>query len=254
MWPDFREQHAFVSAVVERAQTLPGVTAAAIAGNHPLDPGFTNSFQIVGRESEAREAGWPELTVRRVTAGYFSTVGLQLQRGRLLTSSDGTSSTPVLLINDAAARRFFGERDPLGAQIRMYGIPRTIVGVVANERSRGLNETAPLATYLPLAQAPSVDGAGVLLVRTAADPLGVAPSLRDVIRERCSGSNHSIALCRDPSPNDGSRWCSSGSSRLWRSCSGRLGCTVCSATTSPAACAKSGSGWRSGRNAARCCG
>ena len=183
-WPDFREQHAFVAAIVERVQALPGVTAAAIAGNHPLDPGFTNSFQIVGREIEAREAGWPELTVRRVTAGYFSTVGLPLQRGRLLTSADGTRSTPVVLINDAAARRFFGERDPLGAQIRMYGIPRTIVGVVANERSRGLSETAPLAAYLPLAQAPSVDGAGVVLIRTAGDPLGATRALRDVIRER----------------------------------------------------------------------
>ena len=80
-WPDFREQHAFVAAILARAETLPGVAAAAIAGNHPLDPGFTNSFVIVGRESEAREAGWPELTVRRVTAGYFSTVGVPLLRG-----------------------------------------------------------------------------------------------------------------------------------------------------------------------------
>jgi putative ABC transport system permease protein len=183
-WPDFREQHAFVAAILERAAALPGVTATAIAGNHPLDPGFTNSFQIVGRESEAREPGWPELTVRRVTPGYFSTVGLQLRRGRLLTAGDGTRTTPVVLINDAAARRFFGERDPLGAQLRMFGVPRTIVGVVANERTRGLSETAPLATYLPLSQAPSVDGAGVVLVRTAGDPLAAAPAVRGLVRER----------------------------------------------------------------------
>jgi predicted permease len=183
-WPDFREQHAFVAAILERAEALPGVTAAAIAGNHPLDPGFTNSFVIVGRESEAREPGWPELTVRRVTPGYFSTVGLPLVRGRLLSAGDGTRSAPVMLLNDAAARRFFGERDPVGAQIQIFGIPRTIVGVVASERTRGLSETPPLATYLPLSQAPSVDGAGVLLVRTATDPVAVSPALRDIIRER----------------------------------------------------------------------
>ena len=40
-WPDFREQHAFVAAILARAEALPGVAAAAIAGNHPLDPGFT---------------------------------------------------------------------------------------------------------------------------------------------------------------------------------------------------------------------
>ncbi len=89
-----------------------------------------------------------------------------------------------MLINDAAARRFFGERDPLGAQLRLYGVPRTIVGVVANERSRGLDEAPPLATYLPLAQAPSVDGAGALLVRTAGDPIASAAAVRDIIRER----------------------------------------------------------------------
>src|SRR5215213_7010226 len=169
-WPDFREQHAFVAAILARATTLPGVTSAAVAGNHPLDPGFTNSFVIVGRENEAGEAGWPELAVRRVSAGYFSTVGVPLLRGRLLSEGDGTRSTPVVLINDATARRFFGDRDPLGAQLRLYGVPWTIVGVVANERTRGLSEAAPLATYLPLAQAPSVDGAGVLLVRTAGEP------------------------------------------------------------------------------------
>jgi len=183
-WPDFREQHAFVAAILARAEGLPGVTSAAVAGNHPLDPGFTNSFVIVGRESEAREPGWPELTLRRVTAGYFATAGVPLLRGRLLNAGDGTRSTPVVLLNEAAARRFFGDRDPLGAQLRLYGVPRTIVGVVGNERTHGLSQGAPLATYLPLAQAPSVDGAGVLLVRTAGDPAAAAAAVRDIIRER----------------------------------------------------------------------
>jgi putative ABC transport system permease protein len=183
-WPDFREQHAFVAAILARAAALPGVRSAAVAGNHPLDPGFTNSFLIVGRENEAREAGWPELAVRRVTAGYFSTVGVPLRGGRLLSEGDGTRSAPVVLINEAAARRFFGERDPLGAQLQLYGVPRTIVGVVGNERTRGLSEGAPLTTYLPLAQAPSVDGAGVLLVRTAGDAAAAAAPVRDIIRER----------------------------------------------------------------------
>jgi putative ABC transport system permease protein len=183
-WPDFREQHAFVAAILARAATLPGVTSAAVAGNHPLDPGFTNSFVIVGRENEAREPGWPELAVRRVSPGYFSTVGVPLLRGRLLGEGDATSSTPVAVLNDAAARRFFGDRDPLGAQLRLYGVTWTIVGVAANERTRGLSEAAPLATYLPLAQAPSVDGAGVLLVRTAGDPAAAASPVRDIIRDR----------------------------------------------------------------------
>lgn len=183
-WPDFPEQHAFTAAILASAEALPGVDAAAVAGNHPLDPGFPTSFRIVGREEEARAAGWPEISVRRVTPGYFATVGVQLVRGRLLTAGDSTRAAPAALINDATARRFFSERDPLGAQIRLFGTGATIVGVVADEKSHGLSETAPIAVYLPLAQAPSADGAGVLLVRTSGDPVGAATAVRAIIRAR----------------------------------------------------------------------
>ena len=59
----------------------------------------------------------------------------------------------------------------IGAVIALYGAAWTIVGIVADEKTRGLSEAAPLAAYLPLAQSPSFDGAGVLMVRTANDPL-----------------------------------------------------------------------------------
>src|SRR4029453_12778513 len=133
---------------LERLAALPGVSSAAIAGNHPLDPGFTNSFFIVGRRDEAR--GWPEISVRRVTAGYFRTVGLTLTSGRFLSAQDSPSSPAVSVINRAAADRFFAGRDPLGAQIQLFGSARTIVGVVANERFQGLGKDAPLAVYLPM--------------------------------------------------------------------------------------------------------
>ena len=89
-WPNFAEQHAFTRALLERAAMLPGVETAAIAGNHPLDPGFTNSFTIVGREAEARS--WPEISLRRVSPSYFQAVSLPLVRGRLLLDSDTTTA------------------------------------------------------------------------------------------------------------------------------------------------------------------
>jgi predicted permease len=182
LWPNFQEQHAFTQAVFARAAGLPGVVSAAVAGNHPLDPGYTNSFFVVGRRDEART--WPEISVRRVTPGYFRTVGLPLVRGRLFADQDATDAAPVCLVNEASAARFFAGRDPIGAQIMLYGAARTIVGVVADERFHGLGEAAPIAMYLPLAQAPSADGAGVLMVRTEGDPNALASAVRGVIRER----------------------------------------------------------------------
>jgi predicted permease len=181
VWPNFKEMHAFTDALLRRAASLPGVESSAIAGNHPLDPGFTNSFFVVGREAEAR--GWPEMSIRRVTPGYFRTVGLTLLRGRLLRDSDTTTSPPVALVNEAAARRFFPNADPIGAKIGFWGAARTVVGVVANEKFHGLAEAPPLGAYVPLAQAPSANGAGVLLARTAGDPAAAASSARAAIRE-----------------------------------------------------------------------
>ena len=167
-WPDFTQQHSFNTALLQRAATLPGVSAAAIAGNHPLDPGFTNSFTIVGREAEART--WPEISIRRVSPSYFETVDLQLLNGRSFRDSDTTAAPPVAIINAAAARQFFPGREPLGAHISFWGASRLIVGVVADERFHGVAEAGPIAAYTPIAQTPSANGAGVLLLRTTTAP------------------------------------------------------------------------------------
>ena len=178
-WPNFAEQHAFTRALLERAAVLPGVESAAIAGSHPLDPGFTNSFAIVGREAEART--WPEISIRRVTPSYFATMGLGTLRGRALRDADGTASAPVVTINEAAADRFFPGRDPVGAQMQFWGTPRTIVGVVTNERFHGLTEPAPIAAYTPLSQTPSATGA--LLLRSSTNPAALAAAAQRVIHE-----------------------------------------------------------------------
>jgi putative ABC transport system permease protein len=181
-FPDFKEMHAFTHALLARAAALPGVRSVAIAGNHPIDRGFTNSFSVVGREAESR--AFPEVSIRRVTPGYFTTMGVPLVRGRLLREADSTSAPPVLLVNEAAARRFFEAQDPIGKQIRFWGASRTVVGIVGDERFHGLAEAAPPAVYTPLDQTPSANGAGVLLVRAEGAPSSVASAARAAIREQ----------------------------------------------------------------------
>ena len=178
-WPRWTEVHRFTEALLARLEALPGVTAAAVAGHHPLDAGFTNSFAVVGRETEAKD--WPEIATRIVSPGYFRTVGLGLVRGRAPGPGDHADAPPVLLINEAAARQFFQGRDPIGARLAIWGLPRTIVGVVADERFRGLDQAAPPAVYLPIGQNPRAGG--VVLVR-GPDPAGLAAAVRAVIREQ----------------------------------------------------------------------
>jgi putative ABC transport system permease protein len=180
VWPDFKEMHQFNAALLQRAAALPGVVSVAIAGNQPLDAGFTSSISVVGREAEA--GNWPEPSVRRVTPGYLQTVDLALQRGRALAPSDETSGPPVVMINEAAARRYFPTQDAIGQRINLWGAARRVVGIVADERTHGLASAAPPALYLPLAQAPSVDGNEALLLKVRGDPTTLAPAVRGAIR------------------------------------------------------------------------
>lgn len=181
VWPNFPEMHRFNAALTARVAALPGVEGVAIAGNHPLDAGYTNSFSIVGREAESND--FPELSIRRVTPSYFRVVRVPVIAGRAFSEADHTDAPPVVVINEAAARRFFPGREAVGHQISFWGAKRTIVGVIASEKFHGLAEAAPLAAYAPLAQLPSTTGGEAVIVRAAGDPAGLAGALRGAIAE-----------------------------------------------------------------------
>jgi len=179
-WPRWPATHGFNNELQLRVAALPGVEAVTIAGNHPLDAGFTSSISVVGREAEAH--GWPEPTIRQVDAGYFETLRVSLLAGRGIAQTDDAEGAPVAVINESARRRFFGALPPLGQQISLWGAKRTVIGVVGNERFHGLAEDSPPSVYLPRAQAPTSGGS--LLVRTTAgDPAALTPAIRRVVAE-----------------------------------------------------------------------
>ena len=179
-WPDIAPIHRFNAALLARVSALPTVEAAALAGSHPLNAGFTNSFVIVGREEESRD--FPEMSMRGITPGYFRAVRLPLVRGRLLDERDHTKAQPAVVLNEAAVTRFFTTQDPIGQQIAFWGVRWTIVGVVGNEKFHGLAKTPAVAAYMPLAQAPSRGGQS-LLVRTSSNPGAIAGAVRAAFAE-----------------------------------------------------------------------
>lgn len=194
-WPNLHEIHGFNERLLAEVERLPGVDAAALAGSHPLDRGFTNSFQVVGREDESR--GWPEISLRMVSPGYFETLAIEVIDGRTLEARDRTDTDAVAVINRAAAERLFENRVAIGQSISFWGTERRIVGVIENERIHGLTESVPIAAYVPLTQVPSNDS--VLLVRASeGDPMRLANDLKTAIASVDPGlAVHGVERLRD---------------------------------------------------------
>ena len=179
-YPDWPEVMAFNAALEERLAALPAARAVGLANSHPLDAGWTTRFTVVGRP-EVAEGEQEEIRVRAASRGYFRAAGLTLLRGRGFLPSDRVGAPLVAVLNAAAVRRYFPGEDPLGREVRIFGQPRRIVGVVEDERFMGLAAEAAPALYPPLAQFPSP--ALSVLVRTEGDPLAAAGAARQVVRE-----------------------------------------------------------------------
>ncbi len=179
-YPNWQEIERFDRRLVAGAEALPSVVSAALTTDHPLAPGFTNSFVIVGREAEAAEQG--EISVRLVSREYFETNRLRRADGRLFSERDAVDRPAVAVVNQAAIDRFFPGGAALGQRLAFWGVEREIVGVIVNEKIHGLESATPPAVYVPLAQAPH-RGAATLMVRTDGDPRAIVPALESVVRE-----------------------------------------------------------------------
>jgi predicted permease len=142
---------------LERITAVPGVEAAAVSLGLPYERILNMGARLVGAGGE--QSDFLFSTATYVTPGYFETLRLPLLRGRTLAASDSKTSAPAVVINDAFARRYLKDRDPLGAHIRMSGQIREIVGVVGNVQQRaGFNGFGPLdalpSIYMTFAQFP----------------------------------------------------------------------------------------------------
>ena len=134
--PKYRQtaQHLeFERAVLERLRQLPGVTSATVGG--PLAGGMGASLSIFGRE---QPEGRPEIGYIPVSPGFLKTYAIPLVAGRDLDVTDTSDTTPVVLINETLARRFWPDGRAVGARVRIGPDPSsrwiTVVGVIADVR------------------------------------------------------------------------------------------------------------------------
>ncbi|MGZ8868825.1 MAG: FtsX-like permease family protein, partial [Thermoanaerobaculia bacterium] len=190
-----------VSNGAERLRSIPGVELASATCCVPLQGGYGLPFRVVGRPLAADSqgpfhggGGW-----MTVSPGYFEVFKIPAKKGRTFNDRDMGNSTPVAIINEAMARQFWPDSDPLADRIvigkgvmREFAAEgeRQIVGVVADTRSSGLDAEPQPQMWVPQAQVP--DAANALnvsltpiswIVRTQVPPQSLSNMIQDELRK-----------------------------------------------------------------------
>ena len=166
---------------------IPGVSVAAIGTTLPLN-GFTigQGFEIVG-DPAPDPANQPTAHYQMVTPGYFRALGIPLMRGRAFTARDRAESLQTCIVNEELVRRYFRERDPLGATLVVYAmgahgptpVQRQIVGVVRQVKLEPGETENALEIYVPIAQ--NAWYWSTLVVQTASEPLSYVNAVKRAI-------------------------------------------------------------------------
>ncbi|HEY3454507.1 MAG TPA: ABC transporter permease [Bryobacteraceae bacterium] len=180
-YPDPAKRTQFVRQVLDAIRAQPGIVSAAVTSRLPLNPGnSTRGLTIRGRAHSSSDDVSVDYSV--VSPDYFPSLDARLLKGRGFTDRDDTSS--AVLINEAAARRFWPGQDPIGAAVRAGACGRgeqwcQVVGVVSNIRQHNLAQAAAPALYVPYARDPWPFMAFVVRVRN--EPLRAASGIESAI-------------------------------------------------------------------------
>jgi predicted permease len=181
--------------VRERLAQVPGVKHATAAVTPPLGSAprrvqFSRPGVLL---SESDQGVW-SAEWYPVSTGYFETLEIPVRAGRAIDSNDRQKAQPVAMINEAMARQFFPNQDPIGQQIQLAvldDLPRQIVGIVGDVRQDRYQTRPQAQVYVPRTQLPSFMDMSMsfeilvpsFVIRTAGDPGLVIPALRAALHD-----------------------------------------------------------------------
>ena len=176
----------FHMPLLEQLRALPGVEGAGMISHIPLhEYGSNGNFDIVGNPPVS-QAQRPFAEMRVVSPEYFDAVNAGLLAGREFSVADDSASPTVVIVSDVLAKRYFGNRSPVGEQLQ-FGTasptnpPAMIVGVVRGVRQARLDQEPLPELYWSMNQAFWSLGDIALVVRTSGDPSQLAVPVQDVI-------------------------------------------------------------------------
>jgi putative ABC transport system permease protein len=175
------QREAFWKRALERIGALPGVESAALADSRPpRQSGQRNNFDLEDRPTPPGQ-NQPICTWVGASPQFFKTVGLPLERGRLL--DERSLREDVVVVDRAWANRFFPGEEVLGRRFKNGGCTTcpwtTVVGLVGNVKWTGLDAAEDGTVYFPFVDMPS----GFVILRSGADPEALTGSLRQALRE-----------------------------------------------------------------------
>jgi putative ABC transport system permease protein len=154
------QQIQFFDRLLPKLASLPGIEDAAMVSPLPFS-GNSNSttFTIVGQPvpPEGMEPSASHLTT---DGRYFRTMHIPLKKGRTFDARDGKNSSPVMMVNEAFAEKYFGPQNPIGQRVNIgrgsanHELPREIIGIVGTAKHESLAEEGSPELYIPFAQDP----------------------------------------------------------------------------------------------------
>jgi putative ABC transport system permease protein len=192
-YPKPGDRAAFYQRLIDRLAERPGITAVGATTTLPSVPWGNDAYAVDG-EAYPTENDYRTAHSDVVSAGLFATLGVRPQAGREFERQDTATSLPVVLVNQALARKVWPHQDPLGKRLRMVNSNagnggwalgadprrqepwRTVIGVVPDLLLYGLIDKQPEGLFLPLSQ---VGGIRVsLVVRSPREPRSLIDTVR----------------------------------------------------------------------------
>ncbi|MBI4660335.1 MAG: ABC transporter permease [Verrucomicrobia bacterium] len=179
----------FVEQLLSGVTGSPGVRSVAFtSGLPPNRQNWSDGFTIEGQTAPT-DGNVQGAEVIAITPDFFQTMGIPMLAGRAFTAADRSETPRVVIVNQALARRFFGNESPIGKRL-VTGSPSPdnpfmeIVGVVGDVKYHGLTEEAPAALYVPHTQHAWLLRTGYVTVRsTASNPLSLVSTVRREVQK-----------------------------------------------------------------------
>ncbi|MFN8574709.1 MAG: ABC transporter permease [Gemmatimonadaceae bacterium] len=173
--------------ILDRSRAVPGIVAASSMDVTPVSGSSWNDMVRVDGFTPKKDDDAVTF-FNEVGDAYFNTMGTRFLGGRDFNDADRTGAPNVSIVNDAWARRFFGNASPVGRSYRLQlrdtlSAPYTIVGVVENSKYRTLREAPEAVAYLPATQAREAAFHTTLVLRARGEPMSAVAAVRRAMEE-----------------------------------------------------------------------